>query len=90
MRLDVWLHRVCLIKSRSQAKTGCQNGKILLSGSAVKESHSLRPGERITLLLPHRRIEVQVTAIPEGNVSRKDAAEYYSVVEDVALDPETL
>ena len=30
LRLDVWLSKVCLVRSRSQAKAGCHSGKILL------------------------------------------------------------
>ena len=88
MRLDVWLKKVCLLKSRSQAKSGCQSGKILLDGAAVKESHSVHSGERITLIFPKRRVELTVTAVPEGNVSKKDAGFYYEVESETAIEPE--
>ena len=87
MRIDVWLSKVCLLKSRSQAKNGCQGGRILLDGLPVKESHELRPGEEITLRLPNREVLVRVREIPTGNVSRKDAALYYEVIDDRLASP---
>ncbi len=89
MRLDVWLSKVCLLKSRSQAKSGCKSGKILLDGCAVKESHAVRPGERITLCFPQREIELEVRELPAGNVSRKDAPNYYEILSEQPRDPDT-
>jgi ribosomal 50S subunit-recycling heat shock protein len=90
VRLDVWLKKVCLLKSRSQAKSGCQSGKILLDDRKVKESHTVHPGERITLVFPHRQLEIQVIDLPEGNVSRKNAPHYYRILVDEKRGPEIL
>ena len=86
MRLDVWLNKVCLVRSRSQAKSGCQSGKILLAGEIVKESRSLREGDELTLHLPGKVIELRVVALPPGNVSRKSAAENYEVLSEKRVD----
>jgi len=82
MRIDVWLSKVCLLKSRSQAKNGCQGERILLDDQPVKESHELREGEEITLLLPNRELRIRVREIPRGNVARKDAELYFEVLDD--------
>ena len=84
MRLDLWLRRVCLLKSRSLAKRGCRSGDILLAGEPVKESHALRPGEILTLRFPSREMEIEVLVIPEGNVPKKEAASHYRVIEERA------
>ena len=76
MRLDVWLSKVCLLKTRSMAKKGCQAGRILVDGEPARESRQLHPGQRVTL--PDR--EVKVLEIPEGNVAKKDAGKYYEEV----------
>ncbi len=81
MRLDLWLKRVCLLKSRSLAKRGCRSGDILLNGESVKESHSLRPGEKLRMSFPSRILEIEVLAIPAGNVTKKDAPDYYRITE---------
>ncbi len=86
MRLDVWLSKVCLLKSRSQAKTGCQSGKILLAGEPVKESRLLREGDLLTLQFPSKSVELRVLALPTGNVSKKTAADYYEVISEQPID----
>jgi ribosome-associated heat shock protein Hsp15 len=82
MRVDQWLSKVCLIKSRSQAKKGCQGGLILLNGESVKESHELRPDEEITLTLPSKELRLRVLEIPGGNVAKRDADRYYELISE--------
>jgi len=82
VRLDVWLSKVCLVKSRSQAKAGCHSGKIRLGEGAAKESHELRPGEEITLEFPQRELRLRVLAIPAGNVAKREADSYYEILSD--------
>jgi len=86
LRLDLWLKRVCLVKSRSLAKRGCRSGDILLDGKPVKESHELRPGEVLRLNFPSRVLEIEVLAIPKGNVTRKDGPDYYRVIGEDPID----
>ena len=82
MRLDQWLSKVCLLKSRSQAKNGCQSGKITLAGASVKESHEVQVGELVEILFPGKALTVGVLQIPTGNVSRKQAPDYYEILEE--------
>ncbi|MCP4547569.1 MAG: RNA-binding protein [bacterium] len=89
MRLDLWLGKVCLLKTRSQAKNGCQSGKILLDGKAVKESYTLRGDEVLTIAFSHKEIRVKVLAIPAGNVAKKSASEYYEILEEIPIDPKS-
>jgi ribosome-associated heat shock protein Hsp15 len=88
LRLDVWLNKVCLIKSRSQAKSGCKSGKILLEGEPVKESHAVKPGERLKLILPGREIELRVRQLPAGNVSRREAPDFYELISSTRREGE--
>ncbi len=82
MRIDQWLSKVCLLRSRSQAKKGCQSGQILLDGERVKESHELRPGQEITLTLPSKELRLRVLEIPGGNVAKRDADLYYELISE--------
>lgn len=82
MRIDQWLSKVCLLKSRSQAKKGCQGGQILLDGEPVKESHALLPGEEITLVMPTKELRLKVLEIPTGNVSKRDADLYFEMISE--------
>lgn len=82
MRLDLWLSKVRLLKSRSQAKSGCHSGRILLGGAPVKESRELRGGEEITLVFPQRELRLRVLVIPAGNVAKREAPSCYELLEE--------
>jgi ribosome-associated heat shock protein Hsp15 len=82
MRLDLYLHRVCLVKSRTLAKEACERGKVTVNGQAAKGSHTVHPGERVRCDLGFRVLEIEVVAVPQGQVSRKDAPSYYRLLSD--------
>lgn len=82
LRLDVFLNKVRLLKSRTLAKEACDRGKITVNGEPAKGSRSVHPGDRVRIDLTVRVIEVEVVEVPAGQVSRKDARELYRVIED--------
>jgi ribosomal 50S subunit-recycling heat shock protein len=77
VRLDVFLHAVCLLKSRTMAKEACDRGRVTVNGAAAKGSHTVHAGERIRVDLGTRVLDLEVTAVPPGRTSRKDAPAYY-------------
>lgn len=82
MRLDVVLNRLCLTRSRTEAKDACQSGAILLAGHAAKPSQIVGPGDRITLQFTNRLLEVELLDIPRKSISKKAAREMYDIVRD--------
>lgn len=88
LRLDVALHRLCLTRSRSEAKAACEAGAVALDGRAARPSDSVAPGSRLSLRTPSRLLEVQLKELPGRNVSRKGARELYRVLRDEAPVPE--
>ena len=76
------LHWLCLEKSRSLATRACREGRVQLNGHAVKPSHEARVGDRITFReeTPQRTIELELTDLPRGQVSRPEAHAYYRVL----------
>jgi len=82
VRLDVWLHKVCLMKSRSMAGEACQRGKIALDGIPAKASRDIRPGSRVIIDLGRGLLEVEITAVPAGNISKSKAPDFYRVIRD--------
>lgn len=82
LRLDVFLNRVRLLKSRTLAKEACDRGKITVNGEPAKASRAVHPGDRVRIDLAVRVIEVEVLEVPAGQVSRKDARDLYRVIED--------
>jgi ribosomal 50S subunit-recycling heat shock protein len=82
LRLDVFLNRVRLLKSRTLAKEACDRGKITVNGETAKASRAVHAGDRVRIDLGLRVIDVEVLAVPGGQVSRKDARDLYRVIED--------
>jgi len=82
VRLDVYLNAICVLKSRSMAKEACDRDKVSVNGAPAKGSRPVRAGDRIRLDLGLRVLELEVVAVPPGPVSRKQAPEYYKILED--------
>jgi ribosomal 50S subunit-recycling heat shock protein len=78
--LDVFLHAVCLVKSRSLAKEACDRGRVTVGGTPAKGSRPVRPGDRIRVDLGLRVLEFEVTEVPPGRISRKDAVKFYRML----------
>ncbi len=55
LRLDVFLNKVRLLKSRTLAKEACDRGKITVNGEPAKGSRSVHPGDRMRIDLAVRR-----------------------------------
>lgn len=73
MRFDVALFELRLARSRTQAADTIRDGHALLNGEAVKPSHELRAGDRITLAGPLASRTVEVLELPRGSLSREKA-----------------
>jgi ribosome-associated heat shock protein Hsp15 len=85
-RLDVVLNRLCLTRSRSEAKNACEAGAVLVDGRAAKASQTVGPGDRVTLRFTHRLLEVRIRELPAKSVSKKTARELYDVLRDERLE----
>lgn len=82
MRVDVWLNKVCVLRSRTLAKEACDRGKVTLNDLVAKGSQAVSPGDRLRLDLTVRILELEVLAVPTRNVSKKQAPEFYRVLRD--------
>jgi ribosomal 50S subunit-recycling heat shock protein len=82
MRLDVALNRLCLTRSRSEAKTACEAGAIFVGGDPAKPSRTLFAGDVVTLRFTNRILEVRILEVPRKNLSKKAAREMYEIVRD--------
>ncbi len=90
MRIDLCLSRLCLMKTRSQASKACDEGRVFLNGQPVRPAREVHPGDRIRFQDRFRRYEeeVEVLALPEGNVSRAEARDLYrQIAKRVLEDP---
>ena len=82
LRVDVLLHRLCLTKSRSEAKTACEAGAVSLDGRRARPSDPVAPGKRIEVRYPRRTLEVELLTLPGKSTSKKAARDMYRVLKD--------
>ncbi len=87
MRLDRFLKAVRLVKRRTLAKEACEAGKVAVGGVKAKAGREIRVGDRIELSLPGRRLVIEVQKLPEGNVSKAEAAGLYRILHEERFPP---
>jgi ribosomal 50S subunit-recycling heat shock protein len=80
MRIDTYLNRVCILKSRSLAREACDRGKVLLNGKVARGKESVSIGDRIRLDLVLKVLELDVLVVPTGRLSKKAAKEAFTLV----------
>ena len=88
LRADVLLHRLCLTRSRSEAKAACEAGAVALDGKPARASDSVAAGRRITVKYPSRLLEVELLEMPGKSVSKKAARDLYRVLKDEKIRDE--
>ena len=82
LRVDVLLHRLCLTKSRSEAKAACEAGAVALDGKRARPSDAVLAGKRIAVKYPSRLLEVELLELPGKSVSKKAARDLYRVLKN--------
>ncbi len=88
LRVDVLLHRLCLTRSRSEAKAACEAGAVTLDGKRARPSDTVAAGRRISVKYPSRLLEVELLEMPGKSVSKKAARDLYRVLKDEKLRDE--
>ncbi|HLM69054.1 MAG TPA: S4 domain-containing protein [Longimicrobium sp.] len=88
LRVDVLLHRLCLTRSRSEAKTACEAGAVTLDGKRARPSDTVAAGRRISVKYPSRLLEVELLEMPGKSVSKRAARDLYRVLKDEKLRDE--
>ena len=82
LRVDVLLHRLCLTKSRSEAKAACEAGAVLVDGRKARPSDTVPVGRRVEIRYPSRTLEMELLDTPGKSVSRKAAKDLYRVIRE--------
>jgi ribosomal 50S subunit-recycling heat shock protein len=80
MRVDLLLNKLCLTKTRTIAKTACDKGLVGINGKSAKASSEVKEGDQVSFRLYGFDHEVRIEQIPSGNVAKKDAGEYYTLL----------
>lgn len=88
MRIDLFLKKTRLIKQRETAKKACDRGQVYIEDRPVKPGREVHIGDRITLELVSRRLEIEVLEIPTGNVSRTRSRTLFRLINSEITDDE--
>lgn len=87
LRVDVLLHRLCITRSRNEAKTACDSGAVEVDGTPARASREVTPGSAVTVHFPRRTLTLKVLALPGKSTSKKAARELYEVVRGERPEP---
>ena len=87
MRLDLFLKKACIVKSRTSAKTVCDRDAATVNGRVAKSSQELRAGDLVHLRFVQREIEFRVLDLPHGNSAKRDAGKFVEMLRDAAVAP---
>jgi ribosomal 50S subunit-recycling heat shock protein len=77
MRIDLLLKYLCLVKSRSIAKSLCDKGAVRIFERPVRPSNQVRVNDHITLDTRGGTLVVEIQEIPNKQLSRTLAPTYY-------------
>jgi ribosomal 50S subunit-recycling heat shock protein len=86
MRADLLLKSLCLTKSRSQARKGCEEGFVRVGGRRIKPGAEIREGDIIEIRYPRRVLVIEIVEMPPGQTARRDRERFYRVVRETPLD----
>ncbi|MBK9251642.1 MAG: RNA-binding S4 domain-containing protein [Proteobacteria bacterium] len=77
-RIDKWLWHVRLFKSRSLASEAVGGGKVKLDGERVKPAHEVRIGQRLSVTVGDRAMELEVLRLPARRGPAPEAQACYA------------
>jgi ribosomal 50S subunit-recycling heat shock protein len=86
MRIDLLLSKLCLTKTRSIAKNACDKNLVRVNDKTIKASHEVKARDFISFDLYGFKHNIQLIEIPIGNVAKKDAGDYYTLLDKTKLE----
>ena len=81
MRLDKYLKISRLIKRRTVANEACDGGRILVNGKVARASYAIKEGDRISIQMGMRPLDVEVLSVNEY-ATKETAGTLYRVGEE--------
>ncbi|MDQ0510701.1 RNA-binding S4 domain-containing protein [Ancylobacter amanitiformis] len=84
-RADIWLWHARFVKTRALAVEVIERGRVRLTRSGQqtrldKPSRAVRPGDVLTIALPHRVVVVRIEALPERRGPAEEAQGLYTLL----------
>ncbi|MBP1652222.1 MAG: RNA-binding protein [Bacteroidetes bacterium] len=83
LRLDKYLWAIRIFKTRSQASTACEGGKVKMNGTSVKAARAVSIGDKYEIRSESRKWVIEVVSLIANRVQYAEAIKHY-----VDLTPE--
>ncbi len=84
VRVDRWLCAARVFKSRTEAQKACDGGRVKVNDAAVRSSHGVHVGDRISAQAPRGPVVLVVTELED---KRQPAARARELYEDHSPPP---
>lgn len=78
LRLDKYLWAIRIFKTRTQAATAIDEGKVRLNGVTVKASRIVSLGDRYDIKTPARKWTIEVTGLLHNRAGYEEAIKHYT------------
>jgi len=82
MRLDIYLAKAHILKSRSLAKDAVDAGMIYINSRTAKAASSVKTEDIIEIDIPRFYKKIRILAIPPKNIKKEAVAGLYQLLED--------
>ncbi|MCX6601002.1 MAG: S4 domain-containing protein [bacterium] len=80
IRIDIWLHRARLFKSRTQATSACREGKIMVNDKFADAGDHVGEGDTVKIRMRGLYRAFRVLEAADINLSKQEAKRMYEEV----------
>ncbi len=88
VRLDRWLMAARIFKTRSQAESACEGGKVKVNGVSAKPHKAVHPGDEMTVHVRGRYRNLRVLGLAERGLPPAEARKLYEEIVTQAISEE--
>jgi ribosome-associated heat shock protein Hsp15 len=80
LRIDIWLHRARIFKSRTQATSACREGKILVNDKFADAGDGVKEGDEVKIRQRGLYRAYRVLEAADINLSKQEAKRMYEEI----------
>jgi ribosomal 50S subunit-recycling heat shock protein len=86
VRLDVFLKQSRIVKRRAMAKELCEDGAVNVNGRRARAGKEVSVGDRLSLRLWSRLMEIEIERIPERAPSKVESRKLYRLLAEKRVE----